>query len=444
MMSSLFSGVSGLRANQQKMDVIGNNIANVNTVGYKAQRVTFSDMFYQSLSGATAADSTSGQGGSNGKQVGLGTKIGSIDTLMTSGSTESTGNSTDLSINGNGFFIVRNGTTGSYMFTRAGNFSVDENGNLTTSDGMNVYGWMNYEKQADGSYQFNTSQSVEPINIFSDSYNGNKKNASAKATDSASFRGRLDSSEEPQGSSANDIGTDPEVQYSTTMTVYDGLGNQHEIKVNFTKCYVDDSDATNPVTTWYYNLEDASGTGAITNNGYLAFDSSGKLLESSSDAAPTVTFTPASSTGAAAFDIALDLTNITSGSGDSSVETGEVNGYASGTLEDISIDSNGIIMGVYSNGQQQPLGMIAIAQFANSAGLERVGSNYFVATANSGDFTNGVAADGTLSSGSLEMSNVDLSYEFSQMIITQRGYQANSRIITISDEMLETLINMKR
>jgi flagellar hook protein FlgE len=444
MMRSLFSGVSGLRAHQQKMDVIGNNIANVNTVGYKAQRVTFSDMLYQSMSSATAADAASGRGGQNGMQIGMGTQVSSIDSLMGRGSAESTGNSTDLAINGNGFFIVRNGETGSYMFTRAGNFSVDENGNLVTSDGFNVYGWTKYEKQADGSYKFNANGSVEPINIYSDTNNGNKKVLAAKASDSASFNGKLDSSEKPQGSGPKDIGDDPEAQYTTTMTVYDSLGNKHEVKVNFTKCYVDTTDPSKPVTTWYYSVGDASDTDEPSHTGFLSFDNSGKLIKDSSDTTPTVNFTLDSSSGAASFDVKLDFSNLTSTSGDSSVETGDVNGYGSGTLEDISIDANGIIMGVYSNGQQQPVGMLALAQFDNPAGLERKGSNYFMATANSGDFSNGVPADGSLSPGSLEMSNVDLSYEFSQMIITQRGYQANSKIITTSDEMLETLINIKR
>ena len=449
MMRAIFSGVSGLRAHQEKMDVIGNNIANVNTTGYKASRVTFSDVFSQTLSSATGADSTTGRGGSNAKQVGLGAQVASIDTLMTRGSTESTGNSTDLAINGNGFFIVRNGTTGSYMFTRAGNFSIDENGNLTTSDGMNVYGWQDYggTKQSDGSYKFDTNKTVEPINIYSDSYNKNKKIIAAEATENASFSGSLDSSEEPVGTSDNDIGTTtPEAQYSTTMTVYDSLGNKHDVKINFTKCYVDTTDADNPVTTWYWSAGDASDASASDASGYLKFDSKGNLITDDADysATPTINIIPDSSTGASSMNVKLDFSDLTTTSKDSSVQTSEVDGCSSGTLEDISIDSNGIIMGVYSNGKSQPLGMIGLAQFDNASGLERVGTNYYVTSSNSGDFTNGVAANGSLSSGSLEMSNVDLSNEFSQMIITQRGYQANSRIITTADEMLQTIIDMKR
>lgn len=449
MMRSLFSGVSGLKAHQQKMDVIGNNIANVNTVAYKASRVTFSDILSQTISSATGSNSTTGRGGSNAKQVGLGTQVASIDMLMTTGSTESTGNTTDLAIDGSGFFIVRNGTTGSYMFTRAGNFTVDENGNLTTSDGMNVYGWLEYEvDESDGSYIFDTDKDVELINIYSDSYNGSKKNVSAKATSYATFTGSINSSEEPLGSAADNINsTDPEVQYSTTMTVYDSLGNTHELTVNFTKCYVDTS-GTSPVTTWYWSIEGDSGASVSTASGYLKFNSDGELVtddtDTDFDATPTITVVPGSSTGAGSFTVDIDFSDITTTADDSSVETSDVDGYAAGTLEDISIDSDGIIMGVYSNGVEQPLGMVALAQFDNAAGLERVGSNYYVVTSNSGDFTGGVASNGSLSSGTLEMSNVDLSTEFAQMITTQRGYQANSRIITTADEMLQTVIDMIR
>lgn len=449
MMSALFSAVSGLKAHQKKMDVIGNNISNVNTVAYKASRVTFSDILSQTISSATAADSTTGRGGSNAKQIGLGVQVGSIDMLMTAGSTESTGNATDLSISGSGFFIVRNGTTGNYMFTRAGNFSIDENGNLTTSDGMNVYGWLDYggAKQADGSYKFDTDKKVEPINVYSDSYNNNKRIIAAEATENAGFNGSLDSAADPVGSAVNDIGsTDPEVQYSTTLTVYDGMGNEIELPVNFTKCYVDSTDADNPVTTWYWSVGDGSGAAASNANGYLKFDSSGKLVttDSAYNTTPSITITPDSSTGTAPLTVKLDFSSITTTAEDSSVQTGDVDGYPSGKLEDLSIDANGIIMGVYSNGKQQPLGMVGLAQFDNAAGLQRVGTNYFMETANSGEFTNGVSANGSLSSGTLEMSNVDISNEFSQMITTQRGYQANSRIVTTTDEMLETVISMKR
>ena len=457
MMRCLFSGVSGLRAHQQKMDVIGNNIANVNTVGYKAGRVTFSDIFNQTLSGATAPDSTTGRGGVNPMQIGLGVGISAIDTITTRGSTESTGNQTDIAINGSGFFIVRQGTTGTFQFTRAGNFTLDKSGNLVTSGGLNVYGWLDYggKQQADGSYKFDTNKDVEPINLYSDAYNKNKQVLAAKATENATFRGSLDSSETAAGSAIDNIltgTTKPDPQYSTTMTVYDALGNSYEVKVNFTKCYVDSTtDADNPITSWYWEIEDSTGMSMGTGaSGYIKFDKRGNLVtgDTAFNTAPQVAFTPSGDTGASSFNVNMDFSNLTMTSGDSSVEAGTVDGYPSGTLEDFSIGQDGIIMGVYSNGKQQPLGMVALASFENPAGLAKAGANTYVATANSGDFINGVMAgnggSGLLSAGSLEMSNVDLSYEFSQMIVTQRGFQANSRIITTADEMLQELVNLKR
>jgi flagellar hook protein FlgE len=459
MMRSLFSGVSGLKAHQQKMDVIGNNIANVNTVGYKSSRVTFSDILNQTISGATSPDSSTGRGGTNPKQIGLGVGINSISTVNTSGSTESTGNQTDLSISGNGFFIVRSGNNSTYQFTRAGNFTLDELGNLVTAEGMNVYGWMDYGgvQLSDGSFEFNTDALVEPINIYSDAYNGNKKLTAAKATENAIFEGNLDATEEALGTALDDIGTTvPDTQFNTTLTVYDSLGNEYEVEVNFIKCFVDSTtDPDNPITSWYWQIPDTSGltaelSGGSAAGGYIQFDSKGNIITDEDDytTVPEIEFTPGSTTGAGSFDVKLDFSTLTMSSQDSSVEVDSADGYPSGTLQDYSIGSDGIIMGVYSNGMQKPLGMIALVSFENPLGLMKAGSNTYYATANSGDFINGSKAGsdgtGTLSAGTLEMSNVDLSNEFSQLIITQRGFQANSRVITASDEMLQELVNLKR
>ncbi|HYE83945.1 MAG TPA: flagellar hook protein FlgE [Clostridia bacterium] len=454
MMRSLFSGVSGLRAHQQKMDVIGNNIANVNTVGFKASRVTFSDILNQTISGATSPDSNTGRGGRNPIQVGLGVVINSIGTITTDGSTESTGYQNDLSISGNGFFIVRNGNEASYQFTRAGNFTLDELGNLVTSEGMNVYGWQDYGgiQQEDGTYEFDTDKLVEPINLYSDAYNYNKKIIAAEATENATFKGNLDAAEEALGTALNNIGTTiPDPQFTTTLTAYDSLGNEYEVDVEFTKCFVDSTDADNPITSWYWQIQDSEDvTLGDDASGYIQFNSKGKIItgEDGYSTTPAVDFIPDALTGAGGFPVKLDFSNLTMNSQDSSIKSDDVDGCPSGTLEDYSIGSDGIIMGVYSNGKQQPLGMIALASFDNAAGLQKAGSNTYYATANSGDFTNGTMAGtdgaGTLNAGSLEMSNVDLSSEFSQLIITQRGFQANSRIITASDEMLQELVNLKR
>lgn len=452
MMMSLYSGVSGLRAQQSKLDVIGNNIANVNTIGYKGQTVNFCDLLSQTISGASGPSSESGLAGTNPKQIGLGVSVGAITTVMDNGSTQSTGNSNDLSIGGSGFFIVQGGSAGEYQFTRAGNFGVDKLGNLTVN-GLKVCGWQAYDEQADGTYVFDTQKSVEPINLFSDSENGNKKLIAPAATTFANLTGNLDPAEDAQGTGLSTIGTVTDTDATTTMTVFDALGNSYDIQVKFTKCYVDTTDADNPITSWYWEATSSSSDLSVAASGYIEFDKNGDIITTDPtnfNTTPSITLTPTgSSAGTSPFSITLDLTNIstyTSTANNSSVTVSNIDGYESGELQDFTIGSDGVITGIYSNGQKQPLGMIALANFANPAGLQKIGSNVYIATANSGDFTGGVQAGtggtGTLTSGTLEMSNVDLAEQFSEMMITQRAYQANSKIISTADEMLQTLISM--
>ncbi len=470
MMSSMYSAISALKANQMAMDVIGNNVANVNTVGFKSSTVTFSDVLSQTLSPATAADMSNGTGGTNPMQVGLGVKVSSINTLMTAGSLQLTGNPTDFAINGEGFFVVSDGNQGSYMFTRAGNFGIDEYGNLVTADGMMVCGYMDYggSAQPDGSYLFDTEQSVEPINIFSDQYNNDKQIIAPEATKNVDFTGNLDASEEARGIGISDIGTVPESgeqDFSAPITVYDELGNEYEINVNFTKCFVDESDPDNPITSWYWDVPSPNGT--TSTSGYIKFDDTGQIITGESDfemvddteqiiteesgfeTVSELSIIPnASDTGAGSFNVILDFNDLSMFSYNSSAKAFIVDGYPSGELIDFNIGADGIIQGIYSNGQQQPLGMIGLAEFDNPAGLESVGNNLYISTANSGNFTTaytpGTGGTGSLSVGYLEMSNVDLAREFNNMIITQKGFQANSRVITTVDEMLDELINLKR
>jgi flagellar hook protein FlgE len=429
----MFSGVSGLRAHQQRMDVIGNNVANVNTVGFKSSRVTFQEVFNQTLSGASAPDSATSRGGTNPVQVGLGTSVGSIDTLMSTGSSERTDNATDLSISGDGFFIVRGSSADTYKFTRAGNFGLDKLGNLVSGSGYCVYGWQ--KKNDDGS--FDTESPVEPINLYSDnSGNGNKKIIAAKATTIAAFSGNLDAAK-PEST---------ETQFAVPFSVYDALGNSYELSVNFRK---GEADATG--TTWEYTITHDNGTATpdtyITGaTAQVKFDTEGRIIAGATNTC-TVDLDE-DTTGAEDFPVNLNFNNLTMFAADSSVIPSDINGYSTGTLTTFSIGSDGIITGVYSNGEQQSLGCVALASFSNPAGLQKVGDNLFIPTTNSGNFTKGLAAGtggtGTLTPGTLEMSNVDLSSEFTNMIITQRGFQANSRIITTSDEMLQELVNLKR
>lgn len=439
MMRSMFSGVSGLRAHQTRMDVIGNNVANVNTVGFKSGRVTFQEIFSQTLRGAGAPDSASGRGGTNPMQVGLGLGVGAIDTIMTRGSLQRTDNPTDLSIEGDGFFVVKGGNADTFKFTRAGNFGVDKIGNLVTGSGLNVYGWQKYARQTDGTYVFDTEQPIEAINLYSDVYNKNKKMIAAKATTSAVLSGNLDAAKAvaavPATPTADEIFTVP-------MTVYDNLGNDYKVNTQFWK-----ATATAAGSTWTWRIQPGTGySGMTAATGTLTFDATGKLT---GGATPTpVTFVPDAATGTGNFPVQLDFSKITTYSADSSVKPSSIDGYSTGNLVTFNIGSDGILTGIYSNGQQQPLGLVALAGFENPAGLQKVGDNMYIPTTNSGDFKKGLKAGsegvGTLSPGTLEMSNVDLSQEFTNMIVTQRGFQANSRIITTTDEMLQELVNLKR
>lgn len=439
MMRSMFSGVSGLRAHQTRMDVIGNNIANVNTVGFKSGRVTFQEIFSQTLKGAGAPDSATGRGGTNPMQVGLGVGVGTIDTLMTRGSLQRTDNPTDLSIEGDGFFVVKGGSGDTFRFTRAGNFGVDKLGNLVTGSGLNVYGWQSYTRNPDGSYTFDTEQPIEAINLYSDVYNKNKRMIAAKATANAVFAGNLDASK----AAVTTFGSPtPSDIFTAPMTVYDSLGNDYKVNVEFWK---DTVSATG--STWGWRIQAGTGYTPTSASGTLTFDVNGQLTGGATPAA--VTFTPDPTTsGTGPFDVKFDFTKLTTYSADCSAKPTNIDGYSTGNLVTFNIGSDGILTGIYSNGQQQPLGLIALAGFENPAGLQKVGDNLYIPTTNSGDFKKALKAGsegvGTLNPGTLEMSNVDLSKEFTDMIVTQRGFQANSRIITTSDEMLQELVNLKR
>lgn len=455
MMRSMFSSVSGLKSHQIKMDVIGNNIANVNTVGYKASRTTFAEIFAQTMSGAGAPDPNNGRGGTNPMQIGLGMNVSAVDTLMSRGSLQRTDSATDLSIEGEGFFIVRNGTEGTPMFTRAGNFTIDKLGNLVTSQGLNLLGWQDYDVDDEGNYIFNTQEEIKPLNLYEDEYNLNKRIIAAQSTSKAVLAGNLDATEAAIGS---DMSEDPEIEdvdphFIVPLTVYDKLGNEYKINVSFWKNFVEKSDDDSAQTSWFYTVSGGEGTGFSDNaSGLIKFDSSGKIIKNDGDGEfsinPEIIVTPGDSVGTDPFTFELNFEKLSMYADDSSVKPTQVDGYAPGTLVSFSIGSDGILTGVYSNGRQQPLGMVGLAVFDNAAGLQKAGSNLFLPTSNSGDFTRaykpGTEGSGSLNPGTLEMSNVDLAQQFTEMIVTQRGFQANSRIMTTSDEILQELTNMKR
>lgn len=440
-MRSMYSAVSSLKAHQLKMDVIGNNIANVNTVGFKGTRVTFQEVFSQTLRGAGRAQE-GGRGGTNPQQVGLGININSMDTFHTRGSVESTGYNTDLMINGDGFFVVSDTQGGlNKSYTRAGAFGLDASGNLITPDGYYVLG---YEAVRDNNGQVKKNDKGEPI--FQESLSGLRiskdETAPPAATTDAIFTGNIDSNlaENTTGDPATSDGG----IHETTMKVYDSLGNAHNVKVEFQRT----DDGTGTDRTFAVTITEVNGKPPATASTptTLTFKSNGVL-----DPKVTSDLTITGLNGAEDLSVKLDFSKLTSYAADKGEKSDaaalEINGYASGKLEDFTISATGEIEGVFTNGVVQILGRVGLANFKNPSGLLKTGGNMYRETSNSGDAMYGYAGTGgfgALNPGAVEMSNVDISREFTDMITTQRGFQANSRIITTSDEMLQEIVNMKR
>lgn len=411
MMRSLFSGISGLRNHQTRMDVIGNNIANVNTVGFKSSRVNFQDMLNQTIQGASSGQGN--LGGTNPIQVGLGMGLASIDTLFTDGSTQPTGKQTDLAISGSGFFVLSDGAN--QIYTRAGNFDFDNQGNyLVPGSGYKVMGWAGVGGNID------TNQPVVPIKIPVGS------SMAAKPSTSITYANNL------SGDTTTPVGE----TVPAAITVYDSKGVAHKISGAFTK--------TATANTWSFAPGATTDTGyAITGGPYtITFNNDGTF--NNAVPATAFTFTPA---GANPVSITPQFNTLTQFGGESTAQAVDRDGYAAGTLEQTTIDGTGTIIGKFSNGQTQKLAQVCLATFNNPAGLTKVGDNMYIKSNNSGEAQVGMAGTGGrggFNPGSLEMSNVDLAQEFSNMIITQRGFQANSKIITVTDEMLQDLTNLKR
>lgn len=447
-MPSLYTAVSGLRTNQTKLDVISNNVANSNSIGYKSQNVSFSDVLNQTIKGASAPNANTGSGGTNAMQVGLGVSLASITTDTTTGSLQQTGNATDMAIDGEGYFVVKNGD-GTYSYTRAGNFGIDSGGNLVTADGLCVCGWVEYSESSDGTVTFDTTTEPVGINLYSDNFIANKQSLNPEATTAVTLTGNLDSSESAVGTAADAIGTAPaSPQATTTMTVYDSLGNPHEADIDFSKCFVDDTtDPDNPVTTWYYEISAEDGSVPSPASGYLKFDAEGNVVdETGYEAAVSVTMDMTDS-GTTDPVFTIDFSAISMYNSDSTAYVLSSDGREASELVDYTIGQDGVIQGVYDSGETRPLGCIALATFANPAGLLKTGNSLYTTTANSGKQGNlyqpGTGNAGSISTGYLEMSNVNLASEFTEMIVAQRAYQANSKVITTADEMLQILINLK-
>lgn len=528
MLRSLFAGVSGMRTHQLDMDVIADNIANVNTTGFKASRMTFKEVYSQLL--RSARGPMGDLGGVNPLQVGLGVTTGSIDTLFTQGAPMSTGRDTDLAIDGNGFFVLTDGT--SRYYTRAGNFSVDSAGYLVYTNGMKVMGWTAVNGVVDASV------AVSTIQLPTD------KTIPARATDYVSIGGNLDSNTtgkvrfnnltltvddganppvsfqvefrlrptgnfnewaweavrtdtgevlarstdtgkgpivtdkdgqilSPAGTLDFSFGVDtdgvpgPDVTVNVlgpsgplpygytaqgpsvtsfsggegsfeaapnptlTIDVFDSLGNVRTLAIRYTR-------TSN--NTWEWTLTDEANS--VINTGTLTFSNSGSLQSGQR----TTVLVPGAG-GAATMSIELDFSQLTQFAAQSVPVMLSQNGYASGRLIRFTVDDAGLIKGVFSNGTTEDLAQIALATFSNQEGLIKQSDTLFVESGNTGAVTIGPPNSGNrgkLAPGFLEMSNVDLSQEFTNLILAQRGFQANSRVITTSDEMLQELMTLKR
>lgn len=532
MMRSLYSGVSGLKTHQIKMDVIGNNIANVNTVAFKTQSITFSELMYQTTQKASGPSAETGKGGVNARQIGLGVKSGAINTAITSqGATQTTGNPFDLKITGESFFVVSDGNTN--YFTRDGSFYVDSAGNLAmTSNGYNVMGW-----QVEEETMTIKKDTVTPLRIMSaanltyppeettkatiagvldkndsaleteaglirnltiydkSGYEYTVKMSFHKTTTNGEFYIQLDKLLDAEG---NDVTADAGIALGTEMTV--GVEESRAVTTGYRSVVADDgkitiqtSDGTeigigtagtpnaageypnlpNPLTA---DLKAAFGLSdeevasiqeaKLDANGNLVITSkkiTGVSLKYDPNTAEFISVNGADTfdltfTSQSFSDISVNMkdTSIYNKKGKStlSADPGDTtnnnlgSGRKLGEMIGVSIQDNGMIYASYDNGMTKLLGQIAVAEFANASGLEKQGDNLYAATLNSGEF-DGIGVDitasgGYMNTGVLEMSNVDLSAEFTEMITTQRGFQANSRIITVSDTLLEELVNLKR
>jgi len=546
----MYSGVSGLKTHQTKMDVIGNNIANVNTVGFKSSSVTFSEIMYQNLSGASGPNALTGTGGVNAKQIGLGVTTGSTSVNITGpGASQTTGRAFDIKLNdtnsATSFFIVSNGS--GTQFTRAGSFYVDGAGNLCmTSTGYNVMGW-----QVDPTTGDIRKDTVSALRVMSEK----NMTSAPEATVNGRCEGVLDK---------NSTDVTSEAGQAMNLSFYDALGYSYVAKFaiketnrdtgEYTVELTDILDSTNKSILDQTKYDSVTGTydpdylgdifGAVKsqtktytpragwttvdaannifeyNATYYRYDAAaGNLVEVADNGGGNYVQVPGGTTKtlAEAFGVSPYATGITmtngvvtanvsganytlkfnpddgvfdyigatgqdnvflnlkdtlggnfenididftgtkwfdnGGSSTIGMDKGDVDGKTGtgkklGDMIGVFVDTNGKIYGSYDNGNTILLGQIAVAQFANAMGLEKVGDNCYTTTLNSGEF-DGIGVDitaggGTMSTGMLEMSNVDLSSEFTEMITTQRGFQANSRIITVSDTLLEELINLKR
>lgn len=475
MLRSLFTGISGLNVHQTMLDVTGNNIANVNTTGFKSASTRFEDTFSQ-LVKSGAAPRLGERGGMNPSQVGLGVKLQSITNNFTNGAAQMTGRNLDTMINGDGFFVLKK-TNGTSVYTRNGSFGLDAQGQVTAADGSFVQGWTANDKGE-------VNASGQPGNLTL------PLTQTMKATPSTQvlYGGNLPADKilaDPSKPATNDNA----FSLTQMMRVFDDKGNPHKVLAKFTR-----ADATAPTngSQWKVQLFDADAYNKLTPENRekkadeggalieldgtaggdvaiadgvmtMKFDAQGQLTQASKDALKTLKFkvsdyvvdetvnpktVAVDPNGAvSAGTVNLDFSATTGFGGVNNFAVDQLDGNSAGTLTGFSIEADGTMRGTFSNGDTKPIGKIAMAAFSNPLGLEKAGSSYFVESGNSGQPQIGEPGSGprgSMTGGAIEMSNVDLAAEFTNLILAQRGFQANSRVITTSDEILQELVNMKR
>jgi flagellar hook protein FlgE len=405
-----------MRSDQTYMDVVGNNIANVNSAGYKASRVTFQDMISQTVGvgGAPTAQS----GGVDPSQVGLGVQVGGTSTVTAAGGLEQTQSPTDLAIQGDGFFILSDGQ-GGQQYTRDGSFSLGATGDLTSVNGLNVMGWVADPKTG----QVNPSGPLQPLVVPVGSQLAAQ--TSTEVTLSGNLDQRLDATASP-----------PANRVQENVTVYDSLGDAHQITLTFTK-----TNNTTNAWSWQASTTDTGVT--VSGSGTLGFNATTGAFIPPSGGGPEGSISLTLGNGATSSQpVNLSFDGVTQ-----LAATGQLNGTTDGqppgSFSGVSVDAQGNVTAAYSNGQKRLVGQVALASFSNPAGLLRQGDSNFAVSPNSGApvlGTAGTSGRGQIDSGYLEQSNVDLTQEFSNMIMAQRGFEASTRVFSTTNQMLSDLV----
>ncbi len=418
--SAFYSGLSGLSTNASALNVIGNNLSNLNTVGFKGSDMTFRDIF-------SSAGGTATQGNGNPIQFGLGVQMNSVNQNFSQSSFQSTGNALDMALQGNGFFTLQ-APSGTQVFSRAGNFTRNNLGYLKASDGSSVMGW-----NRDAAGNVVTTGAPVPVQVSSSTLG-------AQATTTIQLGANLNAAAAAGAT------------FQTAIQVYDSLGNAQNLTITYTKA------AGN---AWTYTVAGPAGAtiaGVPALPGSITFDATGKVSVLNGGPTPpvaanntTLNITWPGGSAASAISFAIinpDGTQTFTGlSSASTTVSSSQNGFPAGTLRDLTVDSDGMITGTFTNGQILRMAQLAVSSFTNVNGLEQAGNNHWSQTLASGAPTIGLANQGgrgAILGSNLELSNVDVASEFTKLIVSQRGYQANAKIVTTTDELLQETLNLKR